>query len=269
MGLAGALRSDLYRIIHSVLFGSVFLLLHVYILVHVIMDVLPVSKCILGAEYPETVFRYWIGMDFSSGFSVGYYMIVPGIAALVPGAIYIYEKRNGYMNQLVVESGRKEACLAKLFSSFLAGGVLAAFPVLSDYLIISTMLPSVRPIAATFFYTVNGDDFLSELFYEHSTIYVLLRILIVFVMVGAFSTICFMSEKLIDNEYAAMVFPFAVFMGLHIIFTYSGQGAYSPYNMLCPGNSNGVTWLGIVLLSGILFVIGTLFALIEVQRYEV
>ena len=269
MRVLNALKTEIYRIIHNGLFTVLNVILFFVILLHIVIDVLPASKCILAAEYPETVFRYWLGMDFSSGFSVGYYMVVPGLAALIPCATYVYERRNGYCNLLIVKTGRKEACIARLLSVFLIGGAISSFPLLLDYLIVAVLLPSVRPIAATFFYTVNGDDFLSGIFYTHPTAYVVLRIIIVFGVVGALSVMCFLSEKLIANEYAAIVFPFACFMGLHVLFTFGGKGEYSPYNVISPGNSGGVTWAGVLMLMVGFLIIGGFFALLEVQRYEV
>lgn len=263
-----ALKTELYKTTHNYfyVFSEICLLLLAFL--HVITDSIPISNSILSGEYPETVFNHWIGLNFSSIFSVGFFFIAVAIASLPMGLLYVQEKRTSYIYQLISKIGKKNTLIIKFISYYISGGIAVVIPLLIDYFVTSAVLPSVKPISATFYYSISGNSFLASVFYTHPTAYVLIRILIIGLFAGMFTVSVFIAEMVIANAYLVCLFPFVIFIGMHIVFSYLGKGGYSPYNIINPVNGEEVTLMSMVLVFVVILIVIYTATILEVNKDE-
>lgn len=150
-------KTELYKTTHNRYFIISLFSLLLLIVVHIALNIIPYYGMIYG-EYPETVFNHWIGLQLSSLSNI-YYMVVVGCATLPIGMVYIEERQHGYMNQLITRSNRTKIAISKLIAYFVTGFIITTIPLIVDYMAASVFLPSIRPIAATSYYTVSGNSF--------------------------------------------------------------------------------------------------------------
>lgn len=263
------LKLELYKAFHNrffimaegVLLGIVFL--------HVMRYIVPAAGDILGTEYPETSFLHWIGIESVSSLSLCYFMIVAGVAAFPIGMLFAGEQRRGYLTQIITRSGRNRCFYSKILAYRLLSGIVAMIPLILDFLVASAFLPSIRPIVSTFIYPLRGDGLLTNLFYSAPTFYVFVRILFVGMLVSNLSLLTIPALRIIPNDYAASVFPCAVFIGMHILASFIGGYEWSPLNIMYPANGNGISIWNFLIMDGALFLVGHLGVWKEVSRYEV
>lgn len=262
------IKNESYILISNRYFMISFLFLTGFVIIHFIFDILPVTAHILGGEYPETVFRYWIGLDGGSGFSLSFFMVVVGIASFPIGMIYVAERETGYLNQQILRTGRWRTAGTKYISFRLVSGFLVVWPLVLDYYLASMFLPSVSPIASTFLYPLEGKGLLTTLFYTKPTIYVFIRILMAGILSSSFTVMVIPAFRVIPNIYLAGLFPYALFLGLHFTAAFIGGYEWSPFNLLYPANGNGVGLHCWFCLEGALVLLGIFGTWREVKQYE-
>lgn len=260
------IKMELYKSIHNRYFGVSLFALDILVLIHIIKAVVPYYGMIYG-EYPETVFNHWIGLQISSVANI-YYMVVVGCATLPIGMAYIEEKRHGYFNQLLSRTNRIRIFVSKLIAYVATSFLVTTIPLLLDYMIASAFLPSIRPIAATFYYSVGGDSFLSGLFFRYPTLYLLIYIGIDGILVAAFSLLVIPAAKVINNKYAVVCCPMVVFIAMKIVFGFMGLNEYIPMCILYPSISDGITLYNVILEIVVVGAIGVIGMFYEVYNYE-
>lgn len=242
------------------------LLLFVMIIYHAFNHIIPYYGMIY-AEYPETVFNHWIGLEIS-GVSKVYYMVVVELAAFPIGMVYFEEKNNGYLNQIVIRANRKWISLSKLIAYIIASFVLSLVPLLFDYMIAAVVLPSIRPISATFYYTVGGDSLMSSIFYTQPTVYILLYIILDGLIICSFSLLVIPASIFIKNRYASICLPIVIFIVLRIVLSFVKLNNYIPEKALYPSMSDGVKLINVFVEILIIGLPGVVSLLYEVNSYE-
>lgn len=241
-------------------------MLLVMVIYHIVFDVIPYYG-LIDSDYPETVFNHWIGLEMS-GVSRVYYMVVVELVALPIGMVYLEEKNNGYFNQLIVRAGRSRVAISKLWAYLIASFILSTIPLLFDYMIAAILLPSIRPISATSYYTVSGNSLMAPIFYTQPTLYLLLYIIIDGLLICSFSLLVIPASIIIKNMYAAVCLPIVVFIVLRIVLGFVKLNNFIPEKIIYPSMSDGVGLKNAVVEIHILGLLGVAGLLYEVNRYE-
>lgn len=260
------IKTELYKTTHNRYFIISLFSLLVLIVIHIALNIVPYYGMIYG-EYPETVFNHWIGLQLSSLSNI-YYMVVVGCATLPVGMSYIEERQHGYLNQLLTRSNRTKVVISKLIAYFVTSFIITTIPLVFDYMAASIFLPSIRPIAATTYYTISGNSFLSELFYTNPTAYLFIYIGIDGVIVSFFSLLVVVAAKIIENIYVAVCCPMVVFIVLKIVLGFINAENYIPMRILYPSISEGVETINVVMEIVLVGVIGIIGMICEVGKYE-
>lgn len=260
------IKTELYKTTHNRYFIISLFSLLLLIVVHIALNIIPYYGMIYG-EYLETVFNHWIGLQLSSLSNI-YYMVVVGCATLPIGMVYIEERQHGYMNQLITRSNRTKIAISKLIAYFVTGFIITTIPLIVDYMAASVFLPSIRPIAATSYYTVSGNSFLSDLFYTNPTAYLFIYIAIDGVLVSFFSLLVVLAAKIIQNIYAAVCCPMVVVIVLKIVLGFINAENYIPMRILYPSTSEGIKTANVVMVIALTGVIGIIGMICEVGKYE-
>lgn len=264
--MLNCIKMELYKSIHNRYFVVSLIALDILVMVHIIKAVVPYYGMIYG-EYPETVFNHWIGLQISSVANI-YYMVVVGCATLPIGMTYVEEKRHGYFNQLISRMSRIRIVVSKLIAYATTSFLVATIPLLLDYMIASAFLPSIRPVAATLYYSIGGDSFLSGLFFRYPTVYLLVYIGIDGILVAAFSLLVIPASKVINNIFAVVCCPTAVFIAFKIICGFLRLNEYIPMSILYPSISDGITLYNVILEIVVVGSIGVIGIFYEVYNYE-
>lgn len=265
--LVNCIKIEMYKTLYNKTFLFSILSLFSLVIIHIFYQIIPYYGIIDG-EYPETVFNHWIGLQIN-GIANIYYMVVIGFATLPVGVSYIEEKKNGYFNQLIIRSGRKKVVVSKLIAYVITAFLIAVLPLLLDYMVAAVLLPSIRPISATFLYAIRGDTDLIDLFYKYPTIYLLLYILIDGIGAVVFALLVIPATRFIKNSFASICFPVLLFYILKVFLNFIKLYEYDPLNIFYPAMSDNTDIKNIVLEIFFVGIAGIIGLLYEVYFYEI
>ncbi len=260
------LKTEIYKVFHNRYFVISIISLMIFIMIHMVKYIVPYYGSVF-AEYPETVFNHWIGLQITA-VSNAYYTVVIGFSALPVGMMYISELRSGYWNQLIMRCTRLRIAVSKLIAYSLCAFLLSTLPLIADYMAASVLLPSIRPIPATMYYSVWGGSLMANLFYTHPTVYLLTYIILDGIMATSFSLMVIPAAHFMNNIYAAASFPIVLFIVLKIVFGFLKLYQYIPINIMYPAVSGEMTIVNVLVEAGILMMTGISFLFCEVICYE-
>ncbi|MDD5796493.1 MAG: hypothetical protein PUD24_06130 [Oscillospiraceae bacterium] len=161
-----------------------------------------------GAGFLETSFTNWLFTRNMYTQSQIFYLIFPLLAAIPFGATLFSDKKNGCLKSFYIRTKKSNYLISKYITTFLSGGIAAAFPMILSFLEISAFLPSVKPEASYIFTNVVTADKWSELFFTKPMLYVLSYTLLNFVLFGLIACISLPITYVSYKSFLPIVFPF-------------------------------------------------------------
>lgn len=162
----------------------------------------------------------WIGTAFDK-YTVLYFFIIPILAAIPYGASLYLDKKDGYMNNILIKTDRKNYYFAKLITYFVSGGVVATMPLVLSYILAIISLPSIRPTVESRMYNVFSKNIFSSIFYsDYTFVYVIIFIVFDFILFGLINCLCMFFTYWEENRFAIVLTPFVLCYGLHMIGQY-------------------------------------------------
>ena len=223
----------------------------------------------------ESFHNYWLVMDgYTFFFSLLFY--VRPLLATIPFAwSYCQERNKAYERNMVVRCGRYRYYGAKYLTTFLSGGFAVLIPVLLNVLLIALFIPARTPqIDYLIYYGVNYGDMWSVIFYTMPGLYVLLRILLIFVSCGLLAVLGMSVAYITKNQVAVLVTPFFVCVALQVLgsalFAYNKtSAALSPIDFLGNGGNNAKPLWPALLEMGIIAAITIISTCVRGKRHEI
>lgn len=172
----------------------------------------------------ESFYTYWIVMDGFTLFSSLLFYLLPLFATLPYAWSYCQERNRAYERNLVVRCGRYRYYFGKYIAAFLSGGLAVVLPVLLNILVMAMFLPARTPqVDYTIYYGVSYGDLFSAVFYTYPALYVLLRVLLIFLFGGLLAVFGMSVAYFTRNRVAVLVTPFFCCVALQVL----GQALYS------------------------------------------
>ncbi|SEV90504.1 hypothetical protein [[Clostridium] fimetarium] len=161
-----------------------------------------------------------LGLTFDT-FSYLFTFIVPILAAIPYGASLFMDKKDGYINNILIKTDKKNYFLSKLITLFISGGVVAATPILLSYILAIISMPSTRPYVESGGYMIKGFHMFNEIFYsDYTFLYVIIFIVFDFVLFGLINCLCMVFTYWEDNRFAIVLTPFIICYGMHMLSQY-------------------------------------------------
>lgn len=144
------------------------------------------------------------------------------IAPLLIGLAYAWscrdDLRSGYAVSLLTRANRVRCYAAKACATFVSGGLVVAFPLVVNLLILLCCIPCYPPEAADAVSTgLYVRVFWSELYFSHPAWYAVARTLLDFVLAGLWATAVLAFSLLVRNRVAIVALPYVALLAFKYI----------------------------------------------------
>lgn len=217
----------------------------------------------------STLFRAWIGGNFSSVFSSVFYYVLPLLASMSYSWSLCNEYKSGYIKHIVVKCGRLKYYLSKYIATFFIGAITIIVPLIINYIIVACFIPARMPDPGDVQYFAIYRDFLfSKLFYTTPLLFNIFFMLLDALFAGLWASFVMSLGIFKQNKFAIIIGSY-IFLLFHQYFT-SIVSAYrffielSPFNFLRAYESSSTT-NGIVVTVTLLIIFGLSFCITVIR----
>lgn len=182
--------------------------------------------------FVDTPLEIWMPRyGASSKFYYLWITILPLLCALPYGTSYLYDKKNGLINQLIYRMNRKNYYLSKFITCFVSGGTISTLPLVLNLLLCMCFLPWGMPLRSTSVYPIGESNAFSDVFYTKPLLYVMIYLLLTFILFGLINCLCLIFSLIEDNQFALMITPFVIYFAQHVLISFGlGRGEISFVN---------------------------------------
>lgn len=201
----------------------------------------------VSIELIFTSFNAWIGNRVTYLPQSIFYFSIPLLAVFPYGTSYFIDKESGYEKNICIRSNRTHYLLAKYLSVFLCGGFAVTIPMVVDFLIISSFLPSILPDPSYFYTNVFADDKLASLFYHFPFAYMVCYLLLIFFVSGLLATTALAVTDFSSKIYLPLFFPFFIYIISSLIFELSDCNNFSIRKVLETDAAGSIVSISIIL----------------------
>lgn len=203
-----------------------------------------------------SLYNYWIGGEWiSSGFQL-FFTMLPLLACIPYGWSLFSERKDGYIMNMAVRTGKRSYFLCKYIAVFMSGGLVVLLPMLFNLVMVAMYIPAIQPdINYIQYYSNEYGTMWSLLFYECPLLFCMLYLLLDFVFAGLFACMSMSAGMILQHKVAVVICPFLILLVLHYSRQFILWNRYieiSPINFLHASNLQGPTTWWIVLLEGLL-----------------
>lgn len=223
----------------------------------------------------STLYRSWIGGNFSDRFTMIFYYLLPLLAALPFSWSLASEIKSGYRKQSIVRCGRLNYYFAKYIAAFVSGALVIAIPIMINYVLVACFVPARMPDPGySIWYAINMTSFCSRWFYTIPFVYDILILLIDIIFAGIWASFCLSLGFFIKNKASVIILPY-ILLFLHqflcsLISAYRFYVELSPFNFLKGfSTSNEISGWVIFFSSLTLFLSSSLITYIKGKRDNV
>ncbi|WP_077324725.1 hypothetical protein [Virgibacillus siamensis] len=175
--------------------------------------------------YPRNPFISW--MFFGAATYNIYVLIFPLLAALPYSDAYAQDYNSGLVKSILTKVNKRKYLNIRFIVNFIVGGVVAIFPPVVNFLLQMTAFPVIENSMYYGMNSVGTQSFMPELFYHQPFLYILVRVIMLFLLGGLLASLGLALSTAVKNRYIILVFPFLVFMGLDVLFVSTGFVNYS------------------------------------------
>lgn len=221
-----------------------------------------------------TLYNSWVGGEAYTLGSTIYFFIFPILIAIPYGWSYCSELKSGYIKNAATRCGKMKYFMSKYISSFIVGGLTMIIPLLTNFLLTAAFIPAYQPqVNYMQYYGVFSNTFLSEMFYIHPNLYILIYILLNFIFCGLIACLSCTIANILKNRVIAVLFPFVVTLIIHYIADvfknyYQLEISFLYFLRPCPVSCS--TNIYVILIELVILIILTFIPmLIRGKRYEI
>lgn len=189
----------------------------------------------LGLYYPRSLFNSFIGLEFAYLPSSLLYAILPMLVVIPFSASFYYEKKSGYLKNILLRCNRFKYYAAKYIVVFISGAIVVLSILGFSFLVSAMFFPALPPeIATSSFSPQNEQQLLMELYVTHPMIYTLLYSMIDVVFYALIATIPLTLAIFIQSSVTVLVAPLVIYVTVSYALTALGAIEFSPMNFLRP-----------------------------------
>ena len=244
--MKSVIKMEWYRFIHSkwLMLGM--------LIEGVVAGLQVVTECLPWIEvneqypflYPLTSYEKWIGNDWSSIYSLLYFMLAPILMSLPYGGTLQSDIRTGYIKSIVTRVKKRDYYLAKYLISFCAG-LFIMIPFMLNFCIVSLLFPSVKPQPGVGYFAVLEGYLWADLFYSHPLVYISLWMIMDVIVLGLFASLSIGVTWLTRDYFVSVMMPFICCMILFGLNLVTNISALAPQTYLRPSQPDGanIFWI--------------------------
>ncbi|WP_035294868.1 hypothetical protein [Clostridium sp. KNHs214] len=168
-------------------------------------------------------------IDFSNGvynnlmlYNVGKYMrmlqiIFPLMVTIVFADSYLEDVKSGFIKNMLTRYDKKKYLINRFFVNFVISGLIISIPFIVNYLLYASFIPSIEPKIFFSSPALEARNFLPRIYYKFPLLHVFIRIFLLFIYGGTFSSIALASSIYSRNKYVITIIPFIVYMAMDVI----------------------------------------------------
>ncbi len=158
---------------------------------------------------PDSCFKWWISLDFLQPTSSLLFHLLPLLSVIPYAWSYQTELQCGYLGQVLSRTRRRDYLVAKGIAAFSSGAMVAAAPLLINFLLLAAFIPAYIPdITEVLYLGVYPDDIWSWFFYNAPVAYVLLFSALASLICGLWALFVLSLSYLIENRVALLLSPY-------------------------------------------------------------
>lgn len=159
-------------------------------------------------------------------------IIMPIISTLGYSDSYIEDFKSGMIKGIYTRQNKRRYLLSKYFANFIAGGAAFALPLVLNYVTLILIYPSVQPNMVFGGTSIMPSGLLSNLFYGHANLYIIMWIAVYFLYSGAFASIALCFSTFIKNKFVVIFIPFILYILVEGFCELFNKIEYSPQTFL-------------------------------------
>lgn len=187
-----------------------------------------------------TLFSRWIGQTYNNMAASLFYLLLPAFAVYAYSWSYFDERQNGYVRNVIVRIGRWRYFFPKYIVTFISGAVTVMIPMVLNLLLVSSVLPAIRP--DVYYDIYNGmcsGNMGVEIYYEHPWVFVLLRLGMAGICGGLCAVLVLTLSFFIHNRFEVLLIPFILLLVIQyfseMFQTYIAEIEVSPLSFIHGG----------------------------------
>lgn len=227
------------------------------------------EKAELSMIMPHTVFTKWLGGEAISVQHFLLLMILP-LICVVPWSISTYtDRKEGIVKNYFIRAQKCHYYSAKYIVNFIVGGVVSIFPLISNLMLTSATLPSLKPEVSTGTFAIRTDSLFADLFYSRPYIYIFTYLLIIFVFCGIVSCFATSIGILLDNSFTIILLPFIMHLFLYTMCSSVNMQKYAPFYFLDPFQNASSVSFEIILIEALILILISIFSYLRGIKDEI
>ncbi|GGI65003.1 hypothetical protein ACFQOY_08815 [Enterococcus alcedinis] len=138
--------------------------------------------------------------------------LFPIISTVAVGDLIAEDFSTGYIKSLVSHLTLKKYLKNNFIASFVIGGSISSLVVIINFITLMMFVPVVPLNRYYSMFLVDSQEFFPSLYYDHSFIYWLIRLGLVFIFAGCISIIASIVSFYFKNRYIAIATPMILIM---------------------------------------------------------
>ena len=204
----------------------------------------------VGADM-TSLYGRWFGMttDLSA---VLFYYILPALAAFPSAMIYYKDRKSGYVKNLYTRYSKTKCLIIKYITTFISGGIVIIFPLLSAFLLTALYAPARIPDSLVLNAIVDKNMW-SELFFTNPLLYTMGYILIDFIYGGLFACLAMSVSEYVKHKFSVFVSSFLAIVAFGFVSLQLGLDSMNPQNFLSPAQFSPANGAVVIVESIIIF----------------
>lgn len=183
-------------------------------------------------------------IDLSNGvynnlmlYNVGKYMrmlqmIFPLMVTIVFADSYLEDVKSGFIKNIITRYDKKKYLVNRFLVNFVISGLIISIPYIVNYMLYASFIPSIEPKIFFSSPALEVRNFLPHVYYKIPLLHVFIRIFLLFIYGGAFSSIALASSIYSRNKYVITIIPFIVYIAMDVITQMLLNYRYSPMMFL-------------------------------------
>lgn len=155
-------------------------------------------------------------------------MIFPLIVTIAFADAYLEDIQSGFIKNILIRYDKKKYLINRFLMNFIVSGLIISIPIIVNYMMYAALIPSIEPkifFSAPF---LEFRDFLPNIYYKYPLLHAFIRIFMLFIYAGTFSSIALASSIFSKNKYVITIIPFIVYIGMDVIIPMILNYRYSP-----------------------------------------
>lgn len=155
-------------------------------------------------------------------------MVFPLIVTIGFADAYLEDVKSGFIKNIITRYDKKKYLINRFLVNFVVSGLIISIPLIVNYMIYASFIPSIEPKIFFSSPVLEPSDFLPGIFFKWPLLHMFIRIFLLFMYGGTFSSIALASSIYFTNRYVITILPFIFYIGMDVIISMTLSYKYSP-----------------------------------------